>query len=193
MGADDMGRKTPGTRRTRRLRRASYRSAARRVFVEPLDNTIAVRYREGSRDEINKMLRSLGPVRSLDSQRLLIVESPKVQAQAAAVKRVIKSIGEAGLEFATPLLRDPDTNLKQVLTDEITVRFKKPAVAKRQLRSLEQRFGVKVARQNEFVPNQFTIKLDRPKGLDTLRVASKLDAEEEIEFASPNFLSDHIR
>lgn len=188
-----MGRNTPASRRARPARRTFYRSAARRVFVEPLDNTLAVRYREGARDEIDKMLRPLGRVRSLDKQRLLIVESPKAQRRSAAMKRVLASVSQGNLEFATPVLRDPDTRLRQILTDEITVRFKKPAVPDKQLRSLEQRFGVKVARRNEFVPNQFTMKLDRPKGLDTLRVASKLDAEDEIEFASPNFLSEHIR
>lgn len=188
-----MGRSKPPARRARPLRRASYRSAAKRVFVEPLHNAIAVRYREGARDQLDKMLRPLGRVRSLDRHRLLIVESPSPKRQSATMKRLKQSMGEGSLEFATPVLRDPDTNLHQILTDEITVRFKKPAVAKKQLRSLEQRFGVKVARQNEFVPNQFTMKLDRPKGLDTLRVASRLDAEDEIEFASPNFLSDHIR
>ena len=188
-----MERKTPASRQARAVRRASYRSAARRVFVEPLANTIAVRYREGARDEIDKMLRPLGRVRSLDNQRLLIVESPGAQMRSAAMKRVLASVSQGNLEFATPVLRDPDSRLHQILTDEITVRFKKPAVPKSQLRSLEQKFGVKVARRNEFVLNQFTVKLDRPKGLDTLRMASKWDAEDEIEFASPNFLSEHIR
>jgi len=33
----------------------------------------------------------------------------------------------------------------------------------------------------------------QPKGLHTLEVASQLDAAKEVEFATPNFISEHQR
>jgi hypothetical protein len=83
-----------------------------------------------------------------------------------------------------------DSQLVQILTDEITVRFKSKPSASR-LQAIEQQYAVSVARQNEFVPAQFIVKVRRPFGLRTLEVASELDTVEEVSFATPNFISQY--
>ena len=53
--------------------------------------------------------------------------------------------------------------------------------------------GLELARQNEFVPNQFVVKIPRAAEADPVRVAAKLNRSSEVEFATPNFLSQHHR
>jgi len=184
--------KTSPTRIERAARRAFYRQGKRKVYMEPLDNTIAVRYRESAEADVYEVLRSLGQVRLIESQRLLIVEFPDAAHRAAALKQLRPWLDEGVVEFVTPVLRDADSHLCQILTDEIAVRFKSALPAKR-LKAVEQKYGVTIARQNEFVPNQFIVKVTQPEGLHTLEVASQLDAADEVEFATPNFISEHRR
>ena len=58
---------------------------------------------------------------------------------------------------------------------------------------LHREYGVTVARQNEFVPNQFILKAEQPSGLNALEIASKLDQADGVEFATPNFISEYRR
>ena len=95
-------------------------------------------------------------------------------------------------ELVTPVLRDRESDLRQILTDEVTVRFKSIQSAEK-LKEVERKYGVSVARQNEFVPSQFVLKVDQPSGLRTLDVASALDEADDVQFASPNFVSEHGR
>jgi len=172
--------------------RVFYRQGARKIYVEPLQNVLALRYREDAEREVGRALRSLGQVEMMGPQRLAIVEFSD-EAQREAASKQLQRWLEAGLvEFVTPVLRDAESDLRQILTDEIAVRFKSALPAER-LRAVEHKYGVTVARQNEFVPNQFIVKVAQPAGLHTLEVASQLDAANEVEFATPNFISEHRR
>jgi len=50
--------------------------------------------------------------------------------------------------------------------------------------------GVSVARRNEFVPSQYTLRVARPSGTRTLDIAKRLEARDDVEFAAPNYISD---
>lgn len=173
-------------------RRAFYRRGTKKIYIEPLDNTIAVRFREGVETDLDQALRALGQVQIDRSQRLAIVKFPDAARRDQASKQLQQWLDDGILEFVTPVLRDAESQLHQILTDEIAVRFKSALPLKR-LRAMEQKYGVTVARQNEFVPNQFIVKVAQPEGLRTLEVASRLDAADEVEFATPNFISEHRR
>ena len=173
-------------------RRAVYRQGTKQVRVESLDNTFAVRYREGAGAVVSEALRAQGQVRAIEPQRLLIVEFPDAARRAAALRQLNRWTDEGLVEFVTPVLRDAESQLRQILTDEITVRFKS-TLPSQQLAAVEQEYGVTVARQNEFVPTQFIFKVSQPKGLDTLDIASRLDAADDVEFATPNFISEYQR
>jgi hypothetical protein len=108
------------------------------------------------------------------------------------VKQLQKWVDDGTVEFVTPVLRDEESQLQQILSDEITVRFKS-ALTSKQLKGVEEKYGVVVARQNEFVPRQFVVKVAQPTGLRTLDVASQLDAADNVEFATPNFISQFRR
>jgi hypothetical protein len=172
---------------TRKPHRACYQQGKRKIYVEPLEDRLAVRYSEDAKESVRNALRSLGEVKSVESQRLLIVE---LSAPADESLKTIQEMVDRGeVEFFTPVLLDEKSRLHQILTDEISVRFKTLPPAK-QLREMARKYGVTIARQNEFAPNQFIVRAIRSSGLDTLDVASRLDSAEEVEFATPNFISE---
>jgi hypothetical protein len=163
----------------------------KKTAVEELPDTIAVRCRDAACEaQVRKALRGIGTVRAVASQRLLIV----TLADPANRRRALEKLGElqdtGTVEFATPVLCDPSSRQHQILTDEITVRFKKPIPSAERLK---KQYGVTVARLNEFVPNQCILKVTDSRGLKTLEVANRLDASRNVEFAAPNFISEFKR
>ena len=83
-------------------------------------------------------------------------------------------------------------NCSDTTEHEVTVRFKR-ALPKKEREQVEEKFGFTIARQNEFVPNQFVVKVPISRGVDVLKVANDLDADDDVEFATPNFVSEHRR
>jgi hypothetical protein len=168
-----------------------YRHGKTKIYLEPAEDTFAIRFDKKARPNIEELLRSLGFVREVESENLSIVELNDPARQEALGK--LRELLDAGeIEFITPVLRDKESQLLQILTDEITVRLK-PNVTLKQLKSAEKKYGFRVARENEFVPNQFILKLTRPAGLHTLEVANELAGMDEVEFAAPNFISEYRR
>jgi hypothetical protein len=180
------------TQATPSARRIVYQQGKRKVVLEQLDDAVAVRCRAGAEATVCARLRSLGRVRAVESQQLLIGELPDATQRAEALKQLQQWVEEGKVEFVTPVLRDMESQLNQILTDEITVRLKSE-VSPERLRRLGEKYGVTVVRQNEFVPNQFIVKVAEPSGMHTLEVASQLDAADEVLFASPNFISEFRR
>jgi hypothetical protein len=172
--------------------RTTYRQASKDVTMEPVEGTVAIRPRPGAEGVVTETLRSLSHVEPLESQRLLIVELPQSPQRQAVVQQLQEWAQQGMVEFVTPVLKDEQSQLPQILTDEITVRFKSDA-SQEQLQTIEQKYGLEVARRNEFVPNQFTLKMKQPVGLETLDVASQVDAEDAVEFAAPNFIARFSR
>ena len=96
------------------------------------------------------------------------------------------------VEFFTPVLVDDKTRLLRILTDEITVRFK-PHVPVTRRADIQRKLGVDTLRQNEFVPDQHVVKVSEPLGLKTLAVARALDRSPDVEYATPNYISEYRR
>ena len=95
--------------------------------------------------------------------------------------------------WASPLLRDLRSDLGEIMTDEITVRLRPGAEVDRRLQALLRRTDLVLARRNEFVPNQFVVRVDHPLGLEVLELAVSLDTRPDVEFATPNFVSEVSR
>ena len=60
-------------------------------------------------------------------------------------------------------------------------------------RELIESSGLEILRQNEFVPTQFIAKIAGGAQAGPVRIAAKLNKSSKIEFAAPNFLSQHQR
>lgn len=171
--------------------RRSYRHGKTKVYLQPVDDALAVRY-ANSKEEVRAALSSLGKVREVEPQNLFVVQLVDASQKERAVEQLQPLIDRGLIESLAPVLRDEESQLLQVLTDEVTVRFKR-ALPKKQREQVEKKFGFTIARQNEFVPTQFVVKVPTSRGVDALKVANELDADDEVEFAAPNFVSEHQR
>jgi hypothetical protein len=157
---------------------------------EELPGTYAVRFREGREAAVRQAVGEQGDVQSIPNQNLLIVSFSDPDRQRVGLESLHHLQDRGAVEFVTPVLLNPSSQLRQILTDEITVRFKQPGPPPERLQS---EYGLTVARRNEFVPNQYVLRLERPRGLKTLEVAKALDQADDVEFAAPNYISEHRR
>ncbi len=171
--------------------RRSYRQGKSKVYLQPVDDVLAVRYAI-SKEEVRAALSLLGKVREVEAQKLFIVQLPEASEKESALRQLQPLVDNGLIESVVPVLRDEESQLLQVLTDEVTVRFKR-ALPKKERAQVEKKFGFTIARQNEFVPNQYVVKVPTSAGVDALKVANELDAADEVEFAAPNFVSEHRR
>ena len=169
-----------------------YRQGKTKVYLKPVDNTLAVRYNSSAKSQVRKILSSLGQLSEIESQRLFIVQLLEGTTEETAAQHLQPLMDKGTIESIAPVLRDEESKLLQVLTDEITIRFK-PTLAAKERKQVEKKYGLTISRKNEFVPNQFVVKVPRSKGLDALKVANELDAADEVEFAAPNFVSEYRR
>jgi len=159
--------------------------------VEPVAGMFALRCRPGVAARVRRALAKAGGVHSLPAQNILIVElagesSPERSDKLQQWQR------EGLVDFFTPVLRDKQTQLLQILTDEITVRFK-PTAPQRRRDRLRHLYGLMAPRQNEFVRDQYVFKIPDAVGLKPLEIAKKLNRAAEVEFAAPNFISEYRR
>lgn len=181
--------------RAKKPARHFYRQGKTKVYLKPVDNTLALRYNKSARAQVRKTLRSLGgviEVNEIASQQLFIVHLSEQSKEESVRQQLQPLIDKGAIESVSPVLRDEESQLLQVLTDEITVRFKS-ALAAKERKQVEKKYGLTIARKNEFVPNQYVVKVPTSQGLETLNVANELDAADEVEFAAPNFVSEYRR
>ena len=155
-----------------------------------IPDQLAVRYRAGRAQTVRARLTPFGKLEDQPLSRILILHrAPSVTRRA--VDAAIKALQDEKLvEFATPVMLDPRSGLRQVLTDEIVVRLKTGQPQQRTLAMLKGEHGVKIGKRNEYEPAQYIVKVPHASGTRTLDVARSLDQRADIEFASPNFLTD---
>lgn len=153
---------------------------------------VAARYSTGAARKVQAALKPLGTIEDYPEQRMIVLHRA-AGSTAADVNKTVKALQERGsIEFVTPVLIDRESNLRQVLTDEIVLRLK-PGRHPRALKALSDKHGVRIGKQNEFEPSQYIVTVDKPAGTQTLDVARVLDRSADVEFASPNFLTEFKR
>jgi len=178
--------------RARPARARSAPDAGRRrpATPQPLAGQLAVRVAPKATRRVQAALSTFGRVEPHDPAGLLILhKAPKVAG--AALNSVLDSLIDKGLvQYVTPVLRDPESGVRLIPTDEITVRFRPQAPVRGMLTEMRRNEGVSVARRNEFVPSQYVLRVPSPAGKRTVEIARRLDARDEVEFAAPNYISD---
>ena len=151
---------------------------------------VAVRYRASQAGKVRERLAAFGDVEDQPQVRLLILHRHP-SAPANVVAETLHALqAEKLVEFATPVLRDADSGLRMVLTDEIVLRLKVGHATRRTLAALKAEHGLTIGRRNEFEPQQYIVKVPQTSGTCTMDVARSLDRRDDVEFASPNFLTD---
>jgi hypothetical protein len=182
------------TRKRTTSRSSASRTTSRRQSPTPtssqkrIPNQVAVRYCDGQEETVSQALGTLGTLEAQPSSRLFILHrSPGVAP--TKVKAALTSLQENdAIEFATPVLHDSASDTRQVLTDEIVLRLK-PGQPRRTLAEVKAEHGLTIGKRNEFEPRQYIVKVPRASGTHTLDVARSLCRRDDVEFASPNFLT----
>ena len=155
-----------------------------------IPNELAVRYKAGRADSVRARLAAFGRTEDQPLSRILILHRAPAVTRRALDAAIQTLEDEKLVEFATPVMIDSASGLRQVLTDEIVVRLKSGHAQQRTLATLKGEHGVKIGRRNEFEPTQYIVKVPQASGTRTLDVARSLDQRADIEFASPNFLTN---
>ncbi|HEX4951137.1 MAG TPA: hypothetical protein VFZ34_31055 [Blastocatellia bacterium] len=187
-----MPRKKTARSSNSKAERLAYRQGANTVYVESLPDRWAVQYVPDARAAVKKKLSALGEVEELPEQRLFLLRLNETAAKTTLAEQAQELLQRGQIEFCQPVLRDEQSQLQQIPTGEISVRFKH-VPSTQQLRSVEKKYGLQMVRQNEFVPSQFVVKAPAAPAEQVLDIASQLDAEDEVEFAAPNFIAEFER
>ena len=155
--------------------------------LKTVPNEVAARYRDGQEKRVCEALAPYGKVQTYPRQRMVVLEC--AGQPTAKVHGALDDLQAAGvLEFVTPVLLDLESNTRQVLTDEIVLRLK-PGRTERTLDALKSEHGLEIGSRNEFEPSQYIVKVPKASGTTTLDVARSLDQSDDVEFASPNFIT----
>jgi hypothetical protein len=171
-------------------RSASMGSSKRRLrALTKIPDQMAIRVAAGQEERAVAALESFGEIEEQTASRVFILHLDRGVA-APLVRPTIESLRRAHVvEFTSPVLRDEESGIRQVPTDEIILRLKRGHATQRTLRTLSAEHDFEVARRNEFEPTQYIVRLKKPSGTETLKVARSLDQRADVEFASPNFLT----
>jgi hypothetical protein len=170
----------------------SFEQAGRRTAIKTVPARVAVKWAPRQRDRVLRELADLGPARALDNLKLLVVDLKEPRERPAAWRELALLRDQGVIAWATPLVLDVESGLGQIVTDEITVRLR-PGVAADRWLEKQARHGLVLDRPNEFVPNQFVLRVEGTFGLDTLQRATDLDKDDNVDFATPNFISEVVR
>ena len=161
--------------------------------LKTIPSQVAVRYRKGQESKVSSALSEFGTLENQVPQCILILHKSSGVSRRD-VESVLQALRDRGvIDFATAVLRDAESGARQVLTDEIVVRLKPSAPPRETLATLKAEHGVEIEKQNAYEPTQYIVKVLDPSGTKTLDVARSLDRCDQVEFASPNFLTDFTR
>jgi len=173
------------------LRKASPVTAKQRTSPSnrTLPDQIAIGIRSGKSDAIRERLAEFGRIEGKTSGNIFILHLGSKKVQAAAKSAVEALRREKLATFAAPVVEDRATGARMIVTDEIVVRLKPGCAPKETLATLETEHGVTVRSRNEFEPEQYVVKVGPAAGTNTIEIARAIDARDDVEFASPNYLT----
>jgi subtilisin family serine protease len=166
----------------------------KKVKLNKLPDSFALKYKQDVPSHaIEKKLLDIPDIadaeerKAMPVNRLVIVTLPQSR-RLEDVKGSIRSLeDDDSVEFVVPVYKEPQSGLRMIATDEITVRFKSD-VSEEAINKLNKKTGVEIIKKDQFAPNQYTLKVKDPK--ETLAIANKYHESKLTEFAEPNFFSE---
>ena len=121
----------------------------------------------------------------------LMHESGSADAPIRAVAGALARAHAVRAQRSFPVYVDVETKLRAIATLEISVRFKRKVAGATQ-RKLLQSLNLKLVRTCEFSPrNHIVVQTNQPDEWKTLDLANQLSERAEVEYAAPNFISEH--
>jgi hypothetical protein len=176
-------------KKTARSRTAQKPKRASTPTLKRAPHEIAIRYTDRHEQRVRDALTDLGTVESHPRHKMLVVHV-RARVTAAAVRTTLEGLVSQGLiEFTSPVLIDSASGLRQVLTDEIVLQLKPGTSSRQTLKTLKAEHDLEIRRGSEFDPCHYIAKVPKKLELQTLEVARSLEDRDEVEFASPNFLT----
>jgi hypothetical protein len=151
---------------------------------------IALRYCAGAERKLRAALAGLGAIESYPAGGILILHTSS-KVSDAGIRSRVRTLEKDGLVlFSTPVLRDPWSGARQVLTGEITLRLKPGECARQTLAALREQHGIRVKRRNQFEPTQYVVRVPDASCTRTREIARSLGRRRDVAFAVPNFITD---
>lgn len=171
-----------------------YYYGKRKRALIPIDHVFVV----GSKAKIDEMTPRSGILpsgemspdllKSFPKDRITIFSRPRPSIRGLARKDLEKSIMKnPNTAFVSRAFRDRNTGSVVYLTDEITVRFKE-GISKPTIKQILQKHDLTERNKDEYVENQYILKVKDPNGNKTLHLANKLAIHPAVLFSEPNFL-----
>jgi subtilisin family serine protease len=166
----------------------------KKVKLNRLPDSFALKYKENVPSHaIERKLLDMPEMADVEERkdmpvnRLVIVTLPQPR-RLADVKESLQNLEDDDrVEFIVPVYREPQSGLRMVVTDEITVRFKSD-VSNEAIDRLNKETDVEIIKNDRFALNQYTLKVKDPK--ETFAIANKYHESNLTEFAEPNFFSE---
>lgn len=166
----------------------------KKVKLNKLPDSFALRYKSDvPAHAIEKKLLDMPDLadaeerKDIPANNLVIVTLPQPK-HLVDVKESIQNLEDDDrVELVLPVYKEPQSGLRMVVTDEITVRFKS-GVSDDAIDRLNKETGVEILEKDRFAPNQYILKVKDPK--ETFAIARKYHESDLTEFAEPNFLSE---
>lgn len=123
--------------------------------------------------------------------RTMLLHDPGAARTAiSTVRNALSARAMTGVRRTLPVYIEDESQLRVVVTREITVRFKPKTTAAQRTRVLKD-LDLTIKEANEFNKNQFIVV---PAGdideSETIRTANRLSEQPQVEYAAPNFVSE---
>jgi subtilisin family serine protease len=168
----------------------------RKIKIQKLPDSFAVKYKENvpARSIEGKLMDQPGLAqveerRNMPSNRLVIVTLPQTRRLADAdVSASLRALdGDDDVEAIVPVYRDPQSGLRMVATDRITVRFKSD-VRQDAIDKYNRENGVRIVKKDRFAQNQYILQVKDAR--EIFAVANRYHESGLAEFAEPAFYTD---
>lgn len=168
----------------------------RKIKLQKLPDSFAVKYKEkvSPRSMDIKLLNQPGLAqveerRNMPSNRLVIVTLPQTRRLSDAdVNASLRNLdSDNDVEVIVPVYKDPQSGLRMVATDRMTVRFRAD-VPQEAIDKFNRENEVKVVKKDRFAPNQFILQVKDAR--EIFVIANRYHTSGLTEFAEPAFYTD---
>ncbi|MGD2076741.1 MAG: S8 family serine peptidase [Chloroflexota bacterium] len=174
-----------------------YYDGDEKVPLEMLDDTVAVAFDglipQGRMEMLGASQRpidALGRSPTLMARDVLVHQTSRAARGAERLQRFAQRLSQGeSIRYVTHTFRDPADDIHLVLMDEIIVRFKK-GISQEQIEALNEALGMEIIAQNEYVPNQYLLRVGDPTAERTMALANDIHQNELVEWAVPNFVRE---
>ncbi len=169
----------------------SYGRGAQEREAEIVPGRFALGPLENQQEQCRKELHGFPGIRIESGPDVLLLKINE-DLRMQLYKWILPHLGKS-VRYWSPILRDRETGLEQILTDEILVHFQRELTRDQAAEILGKFPGVRLDRAVRFSPEEFIASVSPAMGLAALRFAETLETSPEVEFVSPNFISEAWR